>query len=125
MKDTGIKYCKEFANKKFCGKNQKDAYLKAMKWYATNVLAKNKLHKAQFSVQKDGPQSVILHIYVTLDEDEVRSQQCDICRDMHKRLYGNNDCNCGWCNVKAYLVRLDDKLRIARDWYSEKLGPYL
>ena len=39
-----LKYSEEFMSKKFTGKNMKDAYMKAVKWYATNVLANDELH---------------------------------------------------------------------------------
>lgn len=125
MEDTGIKYEKEFACKRFEGKNQKDAYMQGMKWYATNVLARNELHKVQFSVEKVEPNAILLHMYIAIDETDVRKQQCSICKEMHHKLYLNKSCNCSRCSVNAYYKRMEDVIRIAYYWCQEKIGPYL
>ena len=44
-----IKYSTEFFSISFSGKNMKDAYLKACKWYATNVLSKDELHNSTYA----------------------------------------------------------------------------
>ena len=45
-------------SKKFNGTNMKDAYMKAVKWYATNVLAKNELQEVTCSYEKDNSQKI-------------------------------------------------------------------
>ena len=51
--DRPIRYCQEFYTVKFRGKNMKDAYLRACKWYATNVLSKDELQDIQVKYEKD------------------------------------------------------------------------
>jgi len=123
--DIKVKYAVEFACKTFEGKNQKDAYLKGMKWYATNVLARDELHKVQISVEKIVPNAIKLHMYVAIDEQEVREQQCSICKEAHRTLFWNGNYNCSSCNVNAYCKRLEDKIKTARYWCQEKIKQYL
>ena len=47
-----IKYSEEFAKKDFTSETMKEAYMKAVKWYATNILSNDILKDVQVSYEK-------------------------------------------------------------------------
>lgn len=118
----GLLYTEEFYNKKFIGSTMKDTYLKAAKWYATNVLAKDELRNVQVEYEKvhDGQSpTIILHLYVSLYEEEVRTAHCNICKDAHKSFFISEETNCDWCKIKGYQNRCDQKITIKKEYCKQ------
>lgn len=108
---TDIVYGKEFATKRFTGKDMKTAYITGMKWYATNILARNDLGHVQVSVEKKGQTEIVLHLFATMEEQKVHDRHCAVCRETHSTLFRSENCNCAWCNTNAYQRRADDMIR--------------
>ena len=121
-----ITYSKEFFNIKFSADKMKDAYLKACKWYATNVLSKDELHEVQVEFEKgfDEQQypTITIHLFVTLSEEELRERHCNICREFHSLFYINQQHNCNKCDVKAYQQRADETLNTKVNYYKERIS---
>ena len=115
------KYTSEFLRKQFTGKNMKEAYMNACKWYATNVISKDEIKdvQVQFEKQSDSP-SIVLRLFVTADEKWLAEEHCKICRETH-RLFYMNDINCQNCNVSGYQRRNESILDVKKDFYREKL----
>lgn len=122
-KRTEIIYGKEFATKSFTRKTMKGAYLAGMKWYATYVLAgsKNSMFggKVQLKVEKQGNSTVVLHLFVMLEESKLRERHCKICR------CSNGPLDCSKCNVNAYQSRADEILGVTVGYHKEKIAPHL
>lgn len=120
----GFLYTEEFASRKFTGKTMKDAYLKAVKWYASNVLAKDELRNVQVEYEKvhdEQSPTIILHLYASLVEEEVRAAHCNICRESHKSFFINEETNCAWCKIKGYQNRMDQHIDIKKSYYKQLL----
>lgn len=120
-----LKYSEEFMKKDFVGVSMKDAYLKACKWYASNVLAKDELHDVTVEYVKDYERqspTVTIHLFVTMEEQEVRSAHCEICKEMHSHFYCNDETNCNWCNVKGYQNRCDQRIKVKKEWYKREVN---
>lgn len=115
-----MKYTEEFYCTRFKGKDRKDAYLRACKWYATNVLSKDELHNvhAEFEKEEQSP-TITLHLYITLYEDQVREEHCRICKEVHKSFLMNENVNCDECKLKGYQKRVDQKIAIKKAYYRE------
>jgi hypothetical protein len=115
------KYSEEIMHLKFTGKNMKEAYLNACKWYATNVISKDEIKdvQVQFEKQNDSP-SIVLRLFVTVDENWLKEEHCKICKEMH-RLFYMNDINCQNCNLAGYQNRGKSLLDVKRDAYKERL----
>lgn len=101
----------------FHGNTTKDAYLKACKWYASNVIATGKESNVtcQFEKVKSKTSlvcSVRLTLFVTAKEDDVKQRHCDICNEVNKMFYiqGNKN-KCDSCKVNPYRERLKEKLK--------------
>lgn len=121
-----IQYSEEFSKKTFTAKDQKTAYLNAMKWYATNVLAKDELHEVHLIIEKDKQSpSVTLHLLVSMSKDKLDERHCAICWESHKHFFINENCNCDWCNCKAYSRREEEMLQTKKEYYREKIRKYL
>lgn len=116
--DNGICYSKQFAQKTFKGATTKDAYTKAVKWYASNVIARDELHEVQVEFVK-GINQVTLKLYAVMQEQVVRENHCEICREMHKSFFINEATNCNSCKMLAYQKRLDQKMSVKYQYYKE------
>lgn len=120
----GILYTEEFASRKFTAKTMKEAYLKAVKWYASNVLAKDELRSVQVEYEKvhdEQSPTVILHLYCSLIEEEVRVNHCTICKETHKSFFISEETNCAWCKIKGYQNRMDQHIDIKKSYYKQLL----
>lgn len=117
-----LRFAEELISKKFTGENMKDAYMKAVKWYASNILAKDELHGICVEYEKDTQfPTIIAHLYITMNEEEVRQNHCNVCKEFHHSFFINEAENCNNCNVSGYQKRLDIKIKAKRDYYRELL----
>lgn len=106
----------------FTGKTMKDAYLKACKWYASNILSKDELHDVQVEYIKDKQYpSVTMRLFCSVEEQEVKSHHCAICKEVHKNYYMNENINCGWCKVSAFHNRIADVMNIKKSYVRGKI----
>lgn len=120
-----IKFSEEFAKKKFTANTMKEAYMLAVKWYATNVLSKDELHNVHVEFIKDnksGLPTCTIHLFAVLDnEQEVFKQHCTCCEEMHHSFFINENNNCNICAAAGYQNRIEQKIKIKKEYYKELL----
>lgn len=119
-----LSFMEELMSKSFVGENMKEAYMKAVKWYATNVLAKDELRGICVMYEKiydEQSPTVVIHLYVSMVEEEVRERHCQICKEFHHSFFINEAENCNSCNVSGYQKRLEQNIKIKRDFYRDLL----
>ena len=119
-----IKYSEEIAKKDFTSDTMKEAYMKAVKWYATNILSNDILKDVQVSYEKisDGNRPVVrMRLFAVLDESTLRRNHCEICKETHKLFYINEETNCNWCKLKAYQERMKDTIKQKKTAYRDTL----
>lgn len=118
-----IHFSEEFYKRSFTADDMKSAYLKAVKWYASNVLSKAELQRVHVEFIKDEQSPTItIHLFAVLDdEQEVFSQHCKRCEEMHHSFFINENNNCNICVAKGYQNRMEQKIKIKRDYYKELL----
>lgn len=118
-----ITYSKEFFKKKFTADTMKNAYMNAVKWYATNVLSKDELHNVQVEFEKSQDEqqfpTVTIHLFAVLDEETLRERHCKICRETNSLFYMHTNDNCNKCEANAYQRRTDEMLRVKIEYYKE------
>lgn len=115
-------YSQQVARKVFAGDTVKDAYLKACKWYASNIIAKDDLHEVQVEYKKDTEaNSIEMILYAVLPAEEVMQQHCDTCKEIHHSFFINEENNCNVCNVGAYERRMKQKIGTKVSHYKELL----
>lgn len=108
-----LTYAYKFGSKTFVGNTAKDAYMKAVKWYATAVISKDQIHGVHVEFIKDKKEpKVTVILWAALKEDTVREEHCKICREAHSAFYCNSNYDCNRCSVLGYLKRLDEKAAI-------------
>lgn len=121
-----ITYSKEFFKKKFTADTMKNAYMNAVKWYATNVLSKDELHNVQVEFEKGHDEqqfpTITIHLFATLDEETLRDRHCKICRETNSLFYMHTNNNCNKCEANAYQRRTDDMLRVKLEYYKELIS---
>lgn len=106
-------YTQQFGKKTFRGISTKDAYMNACKWYATNIIASDKLHNIQveYIKEKEG-NAVTMILYTSILEQEVMDRHCACCREMHHSFFINEDVHCDRCSAISFQRRIQQKLAI-------------
>ena len=119
-------YSQMYAQKEFVGKNMKDAYKKAVKWVATNVISKQQLKGTMVEYIKSTKSTTItVKLYIKLDTKDVLQRHWDVCREVNSLFYINQNVNCNQCSVKAYRKRSDDITKTKVVYYRELLDKSL
>lgn len=118
-----VSYCEEFYVKKFYSNSMKDAYMKASKWVATNVISKAELHnvKVEYEKRKEQFPTIVVHLFVTLSAEDVKARHCEVCQETHKKFFINENCNCAWCNSMAFVNRAEQMIKTKTEFYRERL----
>lgn len=120
-------YGKEFFKKQFIAETMKEAYMKAVKWYATNVLSKAELQDVQVKFEKDLDEqfpTITIHLIAIANEDELRKRHCEICQEFHSLFYMSKN-NCNKCEAVAYQKRADELILTKIDYYKANLNKAL
>lgn len=115
------RYVIDFLSREFGGKNYKEAYQKATRWYATNIISKGEFEDVSVSYTKvkEYP-AIVMKLFVSVDENTLTKEHCKVCREAH-RLFYMNDINCQNCNVSGYQKRCKSLLSVKSSCYREKL----
>lgn len=104
------------------GEHMKDVYLRACKWYATNVIANGGMKNVQAEfVKEDGWDAVTVMLYASLPAKDVMAQHCGCCHEMHHSFFVNEDTHCGRCSAAALQRRAQKKLEIKVKYCKETL----
>lgn len=99
MRNDELVYAYKFGQRTFSGDSAKNAYMKAVKWYATTIISKSHLHGIHVEFQKHNLEpKVTVVLWASLPEGEVREAHC---------------------NVLAYLKRLEQKAGIKASYCKE------
>lgn len=115
-------YALQFGSKTFHGESTKDAYMKAVKWYATKVISQNKMHgvSVEYIKSADEPKVTVV-LYAMLPENEIRERHCKICKEMHNAFFINEATECSRCTAMGYQKRLDQQIGVKASYYKELL----
>lgn len=120
-----IKYSEEFYSKSFTAKSMKEAYMKAVKWYSTNVLSKvefKNVHVQFIKEDEDKFPTITIHLFAVLDnQEDVKEEHCKICKEMHHSFFINEDTHCSRCSALGFQNRMERKINIKKGYYKEML----
>lgn len=112
-------YTELIGKKVFKAKNLKQAYMKAIKWYSTNIISKEKLNNVMAEYEKDERENkIIINLYIKLDESEIKDRHCKICKETHKAYYINEQFNCTSCSMLAYRKRMQIAAKTKKCYYA-------
>lgn len=120
-------YVQKFYEKTFKAKKSKDAYMKACKFVASNVVSKaSKVEAAKVTweilkeEEADLP-TFRLVLYAKFDDTEFMKQTCQACKDFHCSFFVNENYNCDRCNKVGYEKNVQQKLGIVTDYLRKIL----
>ena len=116
-----VMYGQQLAKKVFRGMDQKDAYMKAVKWYASNILASDKFHEIMVEYTKLPDGGITMTMWSTISQQEIMDDHCQCCREMHHSFFINEDTHCDRCSAISFQKRLEWKMGIKLDYYKEIL----
>lgn len=112
-----------FHSEIFKAKTNKEAYLKACKWVAKNVVGKeNEMRETFWKVEQEDIGTYKLTLYCMLDYKDKERKFCEICQSYHKRFYYNEERDCSRCNLKAFKKRIDEGLTIKKAYRKELIS---
>ena len=114
----------KFFKKDFVGTDMQNAYFTASRWIAKNVVNKQSENPDIFwnltKLDKETA-TIRLTLYTMLPIDEQTNRFCELCKDMHKAFFVNENFNCDRCNMVTYKNRLEERIRIKAQFKKERL----
>lgn len=122
-------YIEKFYERDFKAESSKDAYLKACKFVASNVISKGskvEVTKVTWDVvhvensEGDLP-TFRLTLYYKFDDTQFMQQSCDACKQFHKSFFINENYNCSRCNKIGYENNIKQKLMIGSEYIKKML----
>ena len=123
-----MKYIEKFYERQFKAESSKDAYMKACKFVANNIIsAKSKVEasKVTWNVTKltdeTGLPTFLLTLYYTFDDEKFMEQTCNACKEFHKSFFINENFNCDRCNKVGYERNIQQKLLIGSEYFKKML----
>lgn len=118
-----VYYSERIGRKTFKGSTTKEAYMKAVKWYATNIISNDLFQHVQVEYEKaeDKPE-IIMSLYAVMSEKEIIEQHCNICREMHHHFFISEQTDCNRCNAAGFQKRLEQKMSVKTTYYRELLS---
>lgn len=98
--------------------------MQAAKWVSTNIIAKDELRDNVLVKYEKSEQSptITVYLYISLPEKEIKERHCNICKEVHKSFFINEQYNCNSCNLNGYQRRADNMMKIKSDYYKGLLG---
>ena len=118
-------YGDKVARKEFKGKNHKDAYMKAIKWYASYIMSNKNTSDCLVQYVKVQNDVIVATVYACLSKNEIDKKHCEICKQMHNSFFISQETNCAWCNTKAYMNRITDRLHNKLNFVKNEMNKRL
>lgn len=122
-----VKYSEPLMKKRFSGESLSEAKVKALKWIGKNVMCRKEAHDIMyyFEEDKENENCIVVTLFVSLDEAEVMSKHCTICKEFHKLFYINENINCNECRARAFHDRMNETLKVKKSFYRGELKKIL
>ena len=111
-------YEKDFVNLQG---NLKSAYLKACKWVSSRIVSKEYNNRVTWNISKVSETTIKLTVYAILDISGEKDKFCKICKDFHSSFFINEFYNCNTCKLDSFIKRMDDKNKIVKGAFEEKI----
>ena len=126
-------HIQKFYERSFRAENSKDAYLKACKFVASNIISKGSKVEAskvtwdiiRVDTEEGDLPTFMLSLYYKFDDTEFMKSTCEACKEFHKLFFINEDFNCSRCNKIGYERNLNQKLSIGSEYFKKMLDDEL
>ena len=122
-------YIHKFYEREFKSESSKDAYLKACKFVASNIVNKEskvEVENVTWDItkvddNKNNLPTFCLTLYYKFDDSEFMKKTCEACKEFHKSFFINENFNCSRCNKVGYEKNIEQKLMIGSEHLSKLL----
>lgn len=126
-------HIQKFYERNFRAENSKDAYLKACKFVASNIISKGSKVEAtrvtwdviRVDTEQGDLPTFMLTLYYKFDDTEFMKSTCEACKEFHKSFFINEQFNCNRCNKMGYERNLSHKLEIGSEYLRKRLDDEL
>lgn len=126
-------YIQKFYEREFKSENSKNAYLKACKFVASNIISEGSKVEAskitwdviRVKKEDDDLPTFRLTLYYKFDDTDFMEQTCNACKQFHKSFFINENFNCNRCNKVGYEKNVEQKLMIGAEHFSKMLDDEL
>lgn len=125
-------YIEKFYERDFKDEDPKQAYLKACKFVASNIISKgSKVEVSKVTwdvnrVEQEGDLPTFrLSLYIKFDDTQFMEQTCNACKQFHKSFFINENFNCSRCNKVGYEKNVKQKLMIGAEYFRKLLDDEL
>lgn len=117
------KYSEPLMKKRFTGETLSEAKTKALKWVGKYVMCKEELHDIMYHFEEDHdtPNSVVVVLFVSVNENDLMEKYCTVCKEFHKSFFINENFNCNECRARAYQKRMRETLSPKKGFYRSTL----
>lgn len=123
----------KFYERDFRSEKPKNAYLKACKFIASNVINKGskvEVEKVTWDIKRidideDDLPTFRLSLYYKFDDTQFMQQTCEACKEFHKSFFINENYNCSRCNKVGYEKNIEQKLMIGTEHFRKLLDDEL
>ena len=123
----------KFYERDFKAKKAKNAYMKACRFVAANVMSKGskvEASKVVWDIKRENEDSddlptFRLTLYYKFDDKEHMERTCNSCKEFHKSFFINENYNCSRCNKVGYQKSIREKLSIATEYFRKVLDDEL
>lgn len=110
--------------KRFESESYKEAYLKACNWIGKYLFSKVEVGETFWKIDKATDASlptVILNVYVTLDDKEESDRTCKVCCEYSNLFYVDKRQHCDTCKKQKYRERLKHRLSVKKSYRRQQL----
>ena len=123
-------YIEKFYERSFRAESPKEAYMKACKFVASNVISKGSKVEAKeitwdvSRVDAEKGESLPtfrLTLYYKFDDTEFMKMTCQACKEFHKSFFINENFNCSKCNKVGYEKNVRQAMSIGLTHYRNLL----
>lgn len=102
--------------------NEKEAYIDGCKKYA-KYIASSKYKNLMLKVDRTSVKGeFVFTIFTNVELSGDQKNFCKMCKEIHSSFFVNEEYNCNRCNLKTFLLREEQKLRISKQFYKEKMN---
>ncbi len=112
--------------KEFSDDESKEAYLKACKWVAVNIVSKVEAGPDTFwniTRKKDTSlPTFVLEVHTMIDSADHEKSFCGACKEFHKSFFINEAYNCNSCKFLAFTKQVEQRLSIKKQHRKDKMG---
>jgi len=107
--------------REFTAESSNQAFKKAASWIANKIIKNKDFNNITWNMSVTSPGVCTLILYGGLDTVKDEKSFCEICKSFHSSFYINEEYYCPSCNHKAFINRMNEKLKVKKSYCKEQI----